>query len=255
MEIIKTFKPGEIVIKEGAKSTSAYIILSGTAKVTKRIGKKEIKMATLGPKQVFGEMGLIDNRPRSATIVAVSELTVREINNEQFNNLLLTKPAVIIPILRNFFERLRQASKMLAERTAYTYIESEKEKSFEVLMEGQTLEAKDVLGNETLRIAKFPFLVGRMSAVSPDTDVFYNNDLAIQEEKPYMISRNHLAIKNESGTIWVEDRGSAFGTIVNGKEIGGNSDEHRVLLDKEENQLIIGTAQSRYIFLLRLIPI
>lgn len=254
MEFIKTFKPGEIVIKEGSKSTSAYIILTGTAKVTKRIGKKEIKMAILGPKQVFGEMGLIDNRPRSATITAITELTVREINNAQFNNLLLTKPAVIIPILKNFFEKLRQASKMLAERTAYTYVASEKEKTLEVLMEGQTLEAKDVLGNKTLRIVKFPFLIGRISAVRPETDVFHNNDLAIQEEKPYMISRNHLAIKNERGSIWIEDRGSTFGTIVNGKEIGGNSDEHQIMLDKDENQLIIGTAQSRYIFLIRLIP-
>jgi CRP-like cAMP-binding protein len=255
MDNVKTYQPGEVVIKENTKSASAYIILSGTAKVTKRIGKREIKMAKLGPKQVFGEMGLIDNRPRSATITAESELKVREIDNEEFNNLLLTKPDVIIPILKSFFERLRQASKMLAERTAYAYIETGKEKAFEVIMEGQTLEAKEVLDNATLRITKFPFLIGRVSAVSPDTDVFYNNDLAIDEEKPYIISRNHVAIKNESGTLWVEDRGSAFGTIVNGKEIGGKSDETRALLDKEKNQLIIGPAQSPYIFLLRLIPV
>jgi pSer/pThr/pTyr-binding forkhead associated (FHA) protein len=180
---------------------------------------------------------------------------VREINNDQFNNLLQTKPEVIVPILKSFFERLRQASKMLAERTAYAYIETGKEKAFEVIMEGQTLEAKEILGNTTLRITKFPFLIGRVSTVSPDTDVFYNNDLAIVEEKPYIVSRNHLAIKNESGTLWIEDRGSAFGTIVNGKEIGDKADERRAILDKEKNQVIIGPAQSPYIFLLRLIPV
>ena len=255
METVKIFKPGEILIKEGTKSTCAYIIISGTATVTKRIGKKDIKMATLGPKQVFGEMGLIDSRPRSATITASTELKVAEIDNDQFNNLLQTKPEVIIPILKSFFERLRQASKMLAERTAYAYIETGKEKAFEVLMEGQTHEAKEILGNKALRITKVPFLVGRVSNVSPDTDVFHNNDLAINEEKPYIVSRSHFTIKNESGTLWIEDRGSAFGTIVNGKEIGGKTKETRALLDKEKNQLIIGPAQSRFIFLLRLIPV
>ena len=255
MEVIKSFKPGEIVVEEGSKSTDAFIILSGTVKVTKKVGKREVTMATLGPKQVFGEMGLIDNRPRSATVRADSELEVRLIDNEQFNNLLQTKPSVIVPILKCFFERLRQTSNILAERTAYTYVESGKDKTFEVLMEGQTVEAKKVLDNSPLRITKFPFLIGRASQVNPDTDVFYNNDLAIQEEKPYMISRNHCAIKNESGTIWIEDRGSIFGTIVNGKEISGKSDESRMLLDMEENQVILGEPHSKLIFLLKLIPI
>lgn len=251
METIKTYTPGDLVIEEGTKGTSAFIILSGTAKVLKRVGRQEIGVATLGSGQVFGEMGLIEDHPRSATVKADSILKTRVIDREQFNELLKKNPSVLIPILKSLFERLRQASEMLAERAADSSAESGKEKAIDVVMEGQTVEAKKVLDNRALCITKYPFLIGRYSPLDPDSDVFYNNDLTIEDDKPYVVSRNHLAITNERGMIWVIDRGSAFGVIVNGKEIGGQSGIIRTPLDKEENQVIIGPATSRYIFLLK----
>ena len=253
METIKTYKPGDIVIKEGTKGTSAYIILSGTVKVVKRIGSKEIGMATLGDGQVFGEMGLIEDRPRSATVRADSTLKTRVIDREQFNELLKKNPSVLIPIMKSLFERLRQASEMLAERAVDPYKASDEEKAIEIVMEGQTVEAKKVLGDRKLLISKFPFLIGRYSPLDPDSDVFENNDLTIEDDKPYVVSRNHLAITNERGMIWAVDRGSAFGVIVNGQEIGGQSGGTRTPLDKEENQVIIGPATSRYIFLIHMV--
>lgn len=255
MKETRIFQTGETVIKEGTKGTSAFIVISGAVEVLKASGKTEVTVATLGEGQVFGEMGLIEDRPRSATVKALSELEVREIGREHFNELLRTKPSVLIPIMKSLFERLRQASDMLAERA----LESErgtgkKEKAFEVIMEGQTLEARNALNERRLLITKFPFLIGRESRQS-DSDVFYNNDLFIRETKPYVVSRNHLAISNEGGTLWVVDRGSAFGTVVNGREIGGQSGLTRSPLDKEENQVIIGPVTSGFIFILKAVPL
>ena len=253
MEVIKGFSAGEVIIEEGTKGTSAFIILTGTVEVTKRAGKQEIKMATLGEGQVFGEMGLIEDRPRSATVRALSDIKVRVIDRERFNGLLRTKPSVLIPILKSLFERLRQVSNMLAESAPEAAKKGRKRRAFEVIMAGQTEEAKEALSDRQLLITKFPFLIGRDS-LNPDADVFYNNDLFIKEEKPYVISRNHMAITSEAGTMWVVDRGSAFGTIVNGKEIGGESGISRAPLDQEENQVIIGPATSTFIFLLKVVP-
>jgi pSer/pThr/pTyr-binding forkhead associated (FHA) protein len=83
-----------------------------------------------------------------------------------------------------------------------------------------------------------------------NSDVFYNNNLAIEEEEPYVISRNHLSINYEGGKVWIVDRGSSFGAVLNGKEIGGKATAKRLPLDKEQNQLIIGPPTSGYIFLL-----
>ncbi|MFC1580002.1 cyclic nucleotide-binding domain-containing protein [Thermodesulfobacteriota bacterium] len=254
MDVIKGYSAGDVIIEEGTKGTSAYIILTGTVDVTKRAGKREVKMATLGEGQVFGEMGLIEDRPRSATVKALSDLKVRVIDREHFNELLRTKPSMLIPILKTLFERLRQVSNMLAERAPEPARKQQKGHAFELIMAGQTEEAKETLTNRQLLITKFPFLVGRES-LNADTDVFYNNDLFIREEKPYVVSRNHIAVTNEAGALWVVDRGSAFGTIVNGKEIGGQSGINRAALDKKENQIIIGPVTSKYIFLLEVVPV
>jgi hypothetical protein len=253
MQTTTTFNPGEIVIAEGTKGTSAFVILSGNAEVIKSWGDREIVIAILGERQVFGEMGLIEDRPRSATVRARSELKVRIIDRNHFNELLRTRPSVLIPILKSLFERLRQASDLIAGRTTNAHVEVGKEAPFEVIIEGQTDEAKKVLDDRKLLITKFPFLIGRFSQ-NPESDVFHTNDLFIQEEKPYVVSRNHLAITNQGGIIHVVDRGSSFGTIVNGKEIGGRSNETRAFLDREENQVIIGPATSKFIFLLKVVP-
>ena len=181
METVKGFSPEEIVIEEGTKGTSAFVILSGTAEVIKKLGNREILIAILGEGQVFGEMGLIEDRPRSATVRARSELKIRIIDRDHFNELLRTKPSVLIPILKSLFERLRQASEWLAERTTDDHVEIGKEGPFEVIMEGQTAEAKKVLDNRKLLITKFPFLIGRYSQ-NMESDVFYNNDLFIVED-------------------------------------------------------------------------
>jgi CRP/FNR family cyclic AMP-dependent transcriptional regulator len=247
MEEVETFEPGEPVIKEGSKGTSAFIILSGAVEVLKKSGDRDIPVATLGEGQVFGEMGLIEDRPRSATIKAMTELKLRVISREGFNELLKKKPSVLIPIIKSLFERLRQASEMLAEQSAAG---EAKEQAFEVILEGQTVEAQRALGNCKRTLSKFPFLIGRDSK-NTDSDVFYNNDLFLPENEPYVVSRNHLAVHNERGAVWVIDRGSAFGTIVNGKEIGHRSGTTRARLDKQENQVIIGPATSKFIFLLK----
>lgn len=253
MDPTKHFDPGEIVIEEGTVGTSAFIILSGTAEVIKKSGKREITMATLGKGQVFGEMGLIEDRPRSASVRAVSNLKVTVIDREKFNELLRSKPSVLIPIMKILFERLRRTSTMLAQRASDPNIGAGNEKIFKVVIEGETSETKKALDNRQLTIKTFPFLIGRYSS-DPEADVFYNNDLFIKEKKPYVVSRNHLAIVNEGGMIWIQDRGSAFGTIVNGKEIGGRSHESRATIDKEENRLILGPKTSKYIFSVEVTP-
>jgi len=247
MEDIKVFGPGEIVIREGTKGTSAFIVLSGAVEILKKSGDKEIVVATLGEGQVFGEMGLIEDRPRSATVKAMTELKLRVISREGFNELLQKKPSVLIPIIKSLFERLRQASDRLAERSAAG---ETREQAFEVILEGQTAEARKALGDCKRTISKFPFLIGRDSK-NTDADVFHNNDLFLPEKEPYVVSRNHLAIHNERGGVWAIDRGSAFGTIVNGKEIGHRTGVTRERLDKQENQVIIGPVTSKFIFLIK----
>ena len=251
MDTIMTFKAGETIIEEGDEGSWAFVILSGKAKVLKQKGSEEITLATMETGQVFGEMALIEDRPRSATIKADTNIKLRVINRQQFNELLKENPSTLIPIMKSLFERLRQASELLAEKTTPGTVSGTRTgDDVEIIMEGQSVKAKKALDSRKLLISTFPFCIGRYMDHDSNSDVFYNNDLAILEEKPYVISRNHLSINYEGGKVWIVDRGSTFGAVVNGNEIGGDAEAKRIALDKEQNQLIIGPPTSGYIFLL-----
>jgi len=251
MDTIMNFKAGETVIEEGDEGSWAFVILSGKVKVLKQTGSGEVTLTIMETGQVFGEMALIEDRPRSATVKAETDIKLRVINRQQFNELLKENPSTLVPIMKTLFERLRQVSEMLAEKMITDTVSGTRAgNDKEIIMEGQSVKAKKALDNRKLLISTFPFCIGRYVDHDSNSDVFYNNDLAILEEKPYVISRNHLSINFEGGKMWIVDRGSTFGAVVNGNEIGGKVEAKRIALDKEQNQLIIGPPTSGYIFLL-----
>jgi cytochrome P450/CRP-like cAMP-binding protein len=73
---IKIFEPGQTIITEGAEADAFYIIASGSVDVFKRMDEGEVHVARLGRGQYFGETGLLQNIPRTATVRAVSEAPV-----------------------------------------------------------------------------------------------------------------------------------------------------------------------------------
>ncbi len=102
------FKKGEEIIKEGMLSDCAYIIDTGKVEVSKILqnGEKQI-ISLLKENDIFGEMGLIDGFPRSATVVALEDCTISIITQEAFNSLAQHNPQALMPILKVLAKRLR----------------------------------------------------------------------------------------------------------------------------------------------------
>jgi CRP/FNR family transcriptional regulator, cyclic AMP receptor protein len=96
-------KEGDVIINEGEESTDAYIILKGQVDVIKN---NEI-IATLQENSLFGEIGLVDQRPRTATCVAKTICTLGTVTTEHFAVLLEHRPKAVLPILRLVAERMR----------------------------------------------------------------------------------------------------------------------------------------------------
>ncbi len=67
------------------------------------------KVATLGPGQYFGEMALLDRRPRSATVVSETDMTLLVLGQRQFNGVLDAVPALSRKMLAAMATRLREA--------------------------------------------------------------------------------------------------------------------------------------------------
>ena len=100
-----TVKDGSEIVKEGTFGHDFYLILSGRATV-RRNGRK---VADLGPGSYFGELSLLDNGPRSATVVADGDTEVAVIGRREFMAVLDDVPAVTHKLLVNMASRLREA--------------------------------------------------------------------------------------------------------------------------------------------------
>ena len=96
---------GKQLTEEGKPGHEFYLILDGQASV--RRGKR--KVATLGAGQYFGELSLLDRGPRTATVVAETDLRLLVLGQREFNGLLDEVPGLAHKVLRTMATRLREA--------------------------------------------------------------------------------------------------------------------------------------------------
>ncbi len=96
---------GKILVEEGHIGQEFFIIIDGSAAVT-RNGRK---VATLGPGDHFGELALLDRRPRSASVVTETDMDVLVMSQRQFNGLLESVPSIARKLLSALATRLREA--------------------------------------------------------------------------------------------------------------------------------------------------
>jgi CRP/FNR family transcriptional regulator, cyclic AMP receptor protein len=96
---------GDELVTEGRIGREFFLILSGRAVVRRR----QRKVAELGPGQWFGELALIDNEPRSATVLAATDMRLLVLGQAEFAGLLETLPGIAAKLLTGMAQRLREA--------------------------------------------------------------------------------------------------------------------------------------------------
>ncbi|MBL0206200.1 MAG: cyclic nucleotide-binding domain-containing protein [Candidatus Microthrix sp.] len=94
---------GAMVIDQGDTGVDCYVIMEGTASV--RVRDEEV--ATLGSGDMLGEMALIDHRPRTASVVATTDMHLLRFNSRQFRQLLTEMPKAEERVMTMLTERLR----------------------------------------------------------------------------------------------------------------------------------------------------
>lgn len=106
------FKPGEVVFEENSASDCAYLIEEGKFEVSRICNEQKQVIGILKEKDIFGEMGLIDGQPRSATVTALEESEVSVITQDCFHNMERTNPEALVPLLRVLSARIRGSYKL-----------------------------------------------------------------------------------------------------------------------------------------------
>jgi CRP/FNR family transcriptional regulator, cyclic AMP receptor protein len=98
-----TMPAGAVLTREGHRGALAYVIVDGSVQVTR--GGRTV--GTFGPGAIVGELSLIDGGVRTATVTAVDEISVLQINAEDFQRLIERSPHLTANLLRTMAERLR----------------------------------------------------------------------------------------------------------------------------------------------------
>ena len=135
---VKKFAKGEVIFKEGALESFMYDLMEGKVGIYANYGKAGEKLLTELKAEdggaTFGEMGMIDVMPRSATAVALEDVTARVVTGEEFGEYFKENPAEVMVIMQNMSKRIRGLSQdyLDACRAVAEVVESEqsgKEKS------------------------------------------------------------------------------------------------------------------------------
>ncbi len=256
---VQKFNKGDVVIEEGSFGTSAFVINSGKVEVSSSVNGQKIVFATMNAKQIFGEMGLIEDKPRSATITALEETELREISRDEFNELFSKNPKVLLPIVKALFERLRTATRLatakIASMTGVTTTEEDSttpsiSKDLVIderylVVTGATEFAKESLEYKELIVDKFPFKVGRyILDIKKTSNVLSDNDFLVKEDSPpYYFSQNHFLFDKIGDKIAIVDRGSRLGLIINDKKV-----EEAYILKNVVTEVVVGSTFSPFLY-------
>lgn len=113
---VHAYAPGAVLCRENAVEARFYMILEGDAEVTKVINNSETRLLkTLGPGDFFGEMALIHNAPRAATVTAKTALTALELDKPGFDRVLHSSSSIAMAMVSEISNRLRSNDQMAVD--------------------------------------------------------------------------------------------------------------------------------------------
>ena len=113
---VRSYVPGAVLCRENEVEDRFYMILEGEVEVTKNINNIESRLLkTLSPGDFFGEMALIHNAPRAATVTAKTELTTLELDKSAFDRVLHKSTSIAMAMVSEISNRLRQNDQLAVD--------------------------------------------------------------------------------------------------------------------------------------------
>jgi len=105
-----TFPTGTVLFREGDPGEEMYVIQSGRVQLTRRVRGREAHLATLPPGEFFGEMAIVNNRPRSATATVLEDAQLLVIDARTFEAMVRGNAEIALRFIKKLAARLAQAN-------------------------------------------------------------------------------------------------------------------------------------------------
>ena len=110
----RSYEPEWVIVRQGDTSMALYVILSGSVRIERESDRGSAIVHEAGPRGFFGEMGLIDDLPRSATVVAQEPTECALLAKWDFQNELRSDPEIALALLPVLNERIRKLNALVA---------------------------------------------------------------------------------------------------------------------------------------------
>jgi CRP/FNR family cyclic AMP-dependent transcriptional regulator len=142
------FPAGTVIFKEGDKADAVYFLESGTVEVSRNDSGAKIPLAKLSKDAVFGEMALIDKKPRSATAIALEPTSCLKADEAAFNGVIAKADPIVKEIMNRLVASIReknqnQKANMSPEDIALAAtIKQKNDKLKSDIMASQVIQAK-----------------------------------------------------------------------------------------------------------------
>ena len=109
------FRAGELLVRQGDVADCAYIVIQGDADVLVDTPQGQVSVATLGRNDIIGEVAILIDIPRTATVRAKSDMVTLRISKELFFRLVTEFPQMAVEIMRELAQRLEKTTSQLRE--------------------------------------------------------------------------------------------------------------------------------------------
>jgi CRP-like cAMP-binding protein len=250
------FAEGQILFREGDPADGVFRLISGTVDVLRELDGDPILLGTVGAGQFIGEMGVVENRPRSATVRAASEVEAEFLTPNEFVDEIAGSPRTARELIQRLSQRLREADDRIVNDEgrsgrAHGNWENADDQTAVLSLNHAYLAAKSPRlqrrFHTPVELGDLPFVVGRRPGAG-EAAPLWQPDLVLDDTAPFRLSRDHFIIEKRDGGYHVRDLCSTLGTIVNGEPIGEHFRTDDAPLRAGENEVIAGGVGSPFTF-------
>jgi CRP/FNR family transcriptional regulator, cyclic AMP receptor protein len=134
-----SFRKGDIIFCEYEPGDTFYLIQTGRVQIVRIMGEVEKNIDILNPTEVFGEMAILEEAPRSATAIALDDVKALEFHRENFEVLMMGNPAIAMKLLKLFIKRIYDQKRRFMILTL-TDVEAKVADVFLMLAENQSID-------------------------------------------------------------------------------------------------------------------
>ncbi len=109
----KTCEPGDVLFREGEAGDTMYVIQSGAVRISKTVKGEDKTLAILGPGEFFGEMAILNAKPRNATAIVEQRARVLVLGGRTFEQMVITNVEIAVRLIKKLARRLDSANELI----------------------------------------------------------------------------------------------------------------------------------------------